>query len=70
MQLRSVWREEEPQMPDYIPNVLVRAWRNENHLSRTEMAERINAEPVGIAEHLICDVERVRCWEAPRHGQC
>ncbi|MEU4227498.1 hypothetical protein AB0F17_24670 [Nonomuraea sp. NPDC026600] len=51
-------------MPDYIPNVRLRAWRNENHLSRAEMADRINATPVGIAEHLLCDVERVRRWEA------
>ncbi|MEU8318038.1 hypothetical protein AB0C33_06670 [Nonomuraea sp. NPDC048881] len=51
-------------MPDYIPNVRLRAWRNEKHLSRVQMAERINATPIGIAERLACDEERVRRWEA------
>ncbi|RVX43325.1 hypothetical protein EDD27_6004 [Nonomuraea polychroma] len=51
-------------MPDYIPNVRLRAWRNENRLTRAEMADRINATPVGIAECLTCDEERVRRWEA------
>ncbi|GGT10928.1 hypothetical protein ACFFV7_03945 [Nonomuraea spiralis] len=51
-------------MPEYIPNVRLRAWRNEKHLSRVQMAEQINATPVGIAERLTCDEERVRRWEA------
>ncbi|WP_188188494.1 tetratricopeptide repeat protein [Nonomuraea sp. SYSU D8015] len=51
-------------MPDYIPNVRLRAWRNENRLTRADMADRINATPVGIAERLTCDEERVRRWEA------
>ncbi|MFI9594312.1 hypothetical protein [Nonomuraea sp. NPDC052265] len=51
-------------MPDYIPNVRLRAWRNEHRLTRADMADRINATPVGIAEHLTCDEERVRRWEA------
>ncbi|NJP90428.1 hypothetical protein HCN51_13360 [Nonomuraea sp. FMUSA5-5] len=51
-------------MPDYIPNVRLRAWRNENRLTRAEMADRINATPIGIAERLTCDEERVRRWEA------
>ncbi|MEU4579447.1 hypothetical protein [Nonomuraea sp. NPDC023979] len=51
-------------MPDYVPNVRLRAWRNEQRLSRWEMAERINATPVGVAERLACDEERVRRWEA------
>ncbi|MFB4267250.1 XRE family transcriptional regulator [Nonomuraea sp. GTA35] len=51
-------------MPDYIPNVRLRAWRNEHRLTRADMADRINATPVGIAERLTCDEERVRRWEA------
>ncbi|MEV4372583.1 hypothetical protein AB0J71_36305 [Nonomuraea sp. NPDC049637] len=51
-------------MPDYIPNVRLRAWRNEQRLTRADMADRINATPVGIAERLTCDEERVRRWEA------
>lgn len=50
-------------MPDYIPNVRLRAWRNEQRLSRMEMAEKINATPAGIAERLACDEERIRRWE-------
>jgi tetratricopeptide (TPR) repeat protein len=51
-------------MPDYIPNVRLRAWRNERYLSRAQMADQVNATPVGIAERLTCDEERVRRWEA------
>ncbi|MGW4792251.1 hypothetical protein ACWEPC_07535 [Nonomuraea sp. NPDC004297] len=51
-------------MPDYIPNVRLRAWRNERHLSRAQMADQVNATPIGIAERLTCDEERVRRWEA------
>ena len=52
-------------MPDYILNVRLRAWRNENYRSRAQMAERINDTPLGSVEHLICDVERVRRrWES------
>jgi transcriptional regulator with XRE-family HTH domain len=51
-------------MPESVPNVLLRAWRNQRQLSRAEMAERINATPAGIAEKLVCDEERIRRWEA------
>ncbi|MFI6636305.1 hypothetical protein ACIBI7_46115 [Nonomuraea fuscirosea] len=51
-------------MPDYIPNVRLRAWRNERHLSRAQMADQVNATPTGVAEKLTCDEERVRRWEA------
>lgn len=51
-------------MPDYIPNVRLRAWRNERRLSRAEMADQINATAIGVAEQLACDEERVRRWEA------
>ncbi|MEV4079543.1 XRE family transcriptional regulator [Nonomuraea fuscirosea] len=51
-------------MPDYVPNVRLRAWRNQEDLSRAQMAEKINATPIGLAERLTCDEERVRRWEA------
>ncbi|WP_433250868.1 hypothetical protein ACQPYK_04910 [Streptosporangium sp. CA-135522] len=51
-------------MPDDIPNVQLRAWRNEHQLTRADMADRINATPAGIAERLNCDEERIRRWEA------
>ncbi|MCG5220318.1 helix-turn-helix domain-containing protein [Streptosporangium sp. KLBMP 9127] len=50
-------------MPDNIPNIQFRAWRNEHHLSRAEVADRINTTPMGIAEKLVCDEERIRRWE-------
>ncbi|MEV6865735.1 hypothetical protein AB0M44_32660 [Streptosporangium subroseum] len=51
-------------MPDNIPNVQLRAWRNEQQLTRAEMADRVNATPTGISERLTCDEERIRRWEA------
>ncbi|MEV0750839.1 hypothetical protein [Streptosporangium sp. NPDC050280] len=51
-------------MPDNIPNVQLRAWRNEHRLTRVELADRINATPIGIKESLACDEERIRRWEA------
>ncbi|GAA3160860.1 hypothetical protein GCM10010466_59730 [Planomonospora alba] len=51
-------------MPDNIPNVQLRAWRNEHRLTRADMADRINATPAGIKERLNCDEERIRRWEA------
>ncbi|MEU0571555.1 hypothetical protein ABZ297_40015 [Nonomuraea sp. NPDC005983] len=51
-------------MSENIPNVQLRAWRNANRLTRAEMADKINATPVGVAEGLACDEERIRRWEA------
>jgi tetratricopeptide (TPR) repeat protein len=51
-------------MPDNIPNVQLRAWRNEHRLTRADMADRINATPAGVRERLNCDEERIRRWEA------
>ncbi|SFK30727.1 hypothetical protein SAMN05216275_1226 [Streptosporangium canum] len=51
-------------MPDNIPNVQLRAWRNEHRLTRAELADRINTTPIGIKESLACDEERIRRWEA------
>ncbi|MEU4404147.1 hypothetical protein AB0F88_06455 [Streptosporangium sp. NPDC023963] len=51
-------------MPDNIPNVQLRAWRNEHRLTRAELAHRINTTPVGVKESLACDEERIRRWEA------
>jgi len=51
-------------MPDNIPNVQLRAWRNEHRLTRAELAHQINATPIGIKESLACDEERIRRWEA------
>ncbi|WP_329429758.1 hypothetical protein OG339_15310 [Streptosporangium sp. NBC_01495] len=51
-------------MSENIPNVQLRAWRNEHRLTRAELADRIKATPIGIKEHLACDEERIRRWEA------
>ncbi|MEU7853031.1 hypothetical protein [Nonomuraea sp. NPDC049141] len=51
-------------MPDYIPNVRLRAWRNQEQLNRAQMAEKINSTPIGVAQTLACDEERIRRWEA------
>ena len=51
-------------MPDYIPNVRLRAWRNQEQLNRAQMAEKLNATPIGVAQRLACDEERIRRWEA------
>jgi hypothetical protein len=47
-----------------IPNITLRNWRAQRHLSRAEMADQINASPAGIAERLACDEERIRRWES------
>ena len=36
----------------------------QRHLSRAEMADRINASRAGVDERLACDEERVRRWES------
>ena len=43
-----------------IPNIPLRNWRTQRHLSRAEMADRINATPSGVADRLPCDEERIR----------
>jgi transcriptional regulator with XRE-family HTH domain len=47
-----------------IPNIQLRNWRTQRHLSRAEMADRINATPSGVADRLPCDEERIRRWES------
>ena len=51
-------------MTSAIPNIPLRNWRTQNCLSRSEMADRINASPSGIADRLACDEERIRRWES------
>ncbi|MCW2878332.1 MAG: hypothetical protein JWQ95_2432 [Sphaerisporangium sp.] len=51
-------------MPDNIPNIQLRAWRNQHLLTRADMAEKVNATPIGISDRLTCDEERIRRWEA------
>ena len=47
-----------------IPNITLRNWRAQQHMSRAEMAGRINASQTGIADRLVCDEERIRRWES------
>jgi transcriptional regulator with XRE-family HTH domain len=46
-----------------VPNLQLRSWRTGHHLTREEMATRINATQTGVAERLACDDERIRRWE-------
>jgi tetratricopeptide (TPR) repeat protein len=46
-----------------VPNLQLRSWRTGHHLTREEMATRINATSTGVAERLACDDERIRRWE-------
>ena len=49
---------------DAIPNITFRNWRAQRHLSRAELADRINVTQAGKADRLVCDEERVRRWES------
>ena len=51
-------------MTSALPNIPLRNWRTQNCLSRSEMADRINASPSGVADRLACDEERIRRWES------
>ena len=51
-------------MTGAIPNIPLRNWRTQRHLSRAEMADRINASRAGVDERLACDEERIRRWES------
>jgi hypothetical protein len=46
-----------------VPNLQLRSWRAGHHLTREEMASRINATQTGVAERLAYDDERIRRWE-------
>src|SRR5215472_2761367 len=47
-----------------VPNITLRNWRARHHLSRAELADKINRSQAGIADRLACDDERVRRWES------
>ncbi len=51
-------------MTSTVPNIALRNWRAQRHMSRAEMADRINASQTGTAERLPCDEERIRRWES------
>ena len=53
-------------MTGAIPNIALWNWRAQQHLSRAEMADQINASQAGIADRLACDEERIRRWESGR----
>jgi transcriptional regulator with XRE-family HTH domain len=45
------------------PNIPLRNWRSQHHLSRAELADKVNRSQAGIAGRLVCDDERIRRWE-------
>jgi tetratricopeptide (TPR) repeat protein len=51
-------------MSGAVPNIPLRNWWGQQCLSRAEMADRINASSIGVAERLTCDEERIRRWES------
>src|SRR5690242_9696486 len=51
-------------MTSALPNIPLRNGRAQTCLSRSEMADRINASPAGGADRLACDEERIRRWES------
>ncbi|GAA1018644.1 hypothetical protein Aple_065810 [Acrocarpospora pleiomorpha] len=57
-------RDQRPRMSVTIPNIQLRAWRNERQLTRADMARWINETPVGRIERLSVTEEHVRAWEA------
>ena len=46
------------------PNIRLRSWRDNAHLTRAELVDAISRSPSGRAKNLFCDEERVRRWEA------
>lgn len=51
-------------MPNRVPNVQLRAWRDSANLTRAEMADRLNRTPVAERENLVCDEKRIAKWES------
>jgi tetratricopeptide (TPR) repeat protein len=51
-------------MPNKIPNVQLRAWRDSANLTRAEMADALNRTPAAIRDRLICDEKRISKWES------
>jgi hypothetical protein len=47
-----------------IPNIRLRSWRDERHMTRADLAHAINKSPSGLDSKLPCDEERIRRWEA------
>jgi tetratricopeptide (TPR) repeat protein len=51
-------------MPNKIPNVQLRAWRDSANLTRAEMAAALNRTPAAEQARLICDEKRIARWES------
>jgi transcriptional regulator with XRE-family HTH domain len=47
-----------------VPNIRLRSWRDNAHMTRAELADAINETATGQALSLCCDEERIRRWEA------
>ncbi|HEY1918588.1 MAG TPA: helix-turn-helix transcriptional regulator [Streptosporangiaceae bacterium] len=47
-----------------VPNIRLRSWRDNAHMTRAEFADAINKTATGQALNLYCDEERIRRWEA------
>lgn len=51
-------------MPNKIPNVPLRAWRDSANMTRAEMADALSRTPGAVRDRLICDEKRIGKWES------
>lgn len=51
-------------MPNKIPNVQLRAWRDSGNMTRAEMADALNRTAAAERDGLICDEKRISKWES------
>lgn len=51
-------------MPNKIPNIQLRAWRDSANMTRVEMADALNRTAAAERDGLICDDKRISKWES------
>jgi transcriptional regulator with XRE-family HTH domain len=51
-------------MPNKIPNVQLRAWRDSANMTRAEMADALNRTPAAGHDGFLCDEKRISKWES------
>jgi transcriptional regulator with XRE-family HTH domain len=51
-------------MPNKIPNLQLRAWRDSANMTRANMADALNQTPTAVRDGLTCDEKRISKWES------
>src|SRR6266702_1229269 len=51
-------------MPNKIPNVQLRAWRDSANMTRAEMADALNQTPAAGHDGFRCNENRISKWES------